>query len=64
MPEKKPVTLELKNIVLNGTFADEYAEGSVESSGDLIITAEAETVSAVTQFLSFVAVEEERKVAA
>ena len=62
--DKKPVIFELKNIIFNGTFADEYASGSVKSSGDMVITAEAETVNAVTQFLSQVAAEEERKVAA
>jgi hypothetical protein len=64
MPEKKPVTLEFKNIVFNGTFVDEYANGSFKSSGDLVITAEAETIDSVTQFLNYIAAEEEREVAA
>lgn len=63
MPEAKPVVLELKNVVFNGTFCDEYAEGSLRDSGDIIITAEAETVHAVTQFLLSVVAEEEQEAA-
>lgn len=59
--DKKPIVIEIVGAVFNGTVADERAKGSVKSSGDLIITAEAETLDAISQFLACVADEEEKR---
>jgi hypothetical protein len=47
----EPVRIEFKNCTFNASFKDEYADGKVVSSGDLVITAEAETIPAVVEFL-------------
>lgn len=57
--DKKPVTITISNAIFHGGFEDEYARGSVKSSGDLSITVDADTLDAISEFLLSVIREEE-----
>lgn len=51
MTEPRLVTLTLSDTSFNIDYADKYSNIKVVNSGDLIITAEADTVKKVTNWL-------------